>query len=308
MSEKILVLGAGGFVGRHLVRALVHDGRSVVAVSRRPADYGATPVEAIVATPREPSDLLPLLDHVRTVVHLASASSPGSSAGQPLHEIDDNLRPTLALLQAMQQRPDCGLLYVSSGGTLYGDTPGAAANEYSPLHPKSYHGAGKAAAEQFVGAWCSQYDTSATILRPSNVYGPGQSERIGFGIIPCAMGKMLRRETLTVLGDGSAERDYLYIDDFIALCMRVLASRMPRGACALNAASGIDTSLNTLFDTLELATGMQLLRTHAPARAVDVARIALDPSLARRIHGWSATTSLTEGLQRTWSWFNTIRH
>ena len=308
MLEKILVFGAGGFIGQHLVRALVRNGQPVIAVSRHPVDYGKIPVEAIVAPLREPSDFLPILKHVRAVVHLASASTPGSSAGQPLKELDDNLRPTLALLQALQNHPDCELLYVSSGGTLYGDTPAAAANEHTPVHPKSYHGAGKAACEHFIGAWSGQYAASATILRPSNVYGPGQVERVGFGIIPCAMGKMLRQETLTVWGDGSAERDYLYIDDFIALCLRILASRMPGRVCAMNAASGIDTSLNTLFDTLELATGLPLLRTHASGRAVDVARIALDPVLAQRIHGWSASTSLIEGLQRTWAWFNTTQH
>ena len=308
MPETIVVLGAGGFIGQHLVRALALGGQPVVAVGRHRVDSGLPHVEHVALALREPSDFLPLLANARAVVHLASASTPGSTAGQPLAELENNLRPTLALLQALQSHPDCELLYISSGGTLYGDTPDAAAHELYPARPKSYYGAGKAAAEDFIDAWCNQYAAAATILRPSNVYGPGQTERRGFGIIPCAMGRMLRQETLTVWGDGSAERDYLYIDDFVALCTTILATRMAGGAHALNAASGIDTSLNTLFDQLEAATGRRLLRTYSPYRSVDIARIALDPALALRTHGWSAATPLLEGVQRTWAWFSTIQH
>jgi len=307
VAEHVLVLGAGGFIGQHLLAALAKNGQAVIAVGRRPFPVVAECIEPVVADLREPADFLPLLARARAVVHLASLSTPGSSAGRPLAELDGNLRPTLALLEALQQHPLCHLLYVSSGGTLYGDTHGAPATERDRAWPKSYYGAGKAAAENFIAAWCSQCASSATIVRPSNVYGPGQTGHHGFAIIPHAMGRMLRDESLTIWGDGSAERDYLYIDDFVDLCLRILAAPRPGSTLALNAASGIDTRLNALLDQLELAAGRPLQRSYAPGRSVDVARIALDPALAQRLLGWTASTSLQEGLRRTWAWFSTTR-
>lgn len=305
MDDRVLVLGAGGFIGQALVRALAQHGKSVIAVSRRPIHFAQSNVEQVTAEFREPEDFLPLLTRSQTVVHLASRSTPGSSAGQPLSELEENLRPTLALLQALQTRPTCSLLYVSSAGSLYGGALPAAATEYAIAHPKSYHGAGKAAAEYFINAWCNQYSGAATVLRPSNVYGPGQPERFGFGIVPGAFGKLLRQENLTVWGNGSAIRDYLYIDDFIDLCVLILDTPMPTGFRVFNAASGMGVDLNTLFEKIEAVSGRRLLRTHDHSRSVDFASTAIDCTLVKQTYGWAAETGLNEGLEQTWAWFNT---
>ena len=305
MTDAVLVLGAGGFVGTHVVRALARRGREVVAASRSPFQADAS-VERHVGELREPGDYLPLLRRSRAVIHLASASTPGSSAAQPVRELEDNLRPLLALLQAMQECPAVPLIYVSSGGTLYSGEHGHAAEEAAPVSPRSYHGAGKIAAEHFIAAWCNQFAGGATILRPSNLYGPGQPERTGFGIVPAAMGKILRGETLHVWGDGSAERDYLYVDDFVRLCMAVLDGERQPGARLLNACSGTSISLNTLLDEIEHVSGRSLARTYDASRAVDVPRVTMRASLAHRSHGWSPEMPLREGLERTWQWFSTL--
>jgi UDP-glucose 4-epimerase len=307
MTDAVLVLGAGGFVGRHVVRALAGRGQRVIAVGRTPFEADALS-ETHVGEFREPSDYLPLLRRSRAVVHLASASTPGSSAAQPLRELDENLRPMLALLQAMQEFPTIPLIYVSSGGTLYSGQHGSAADESAPVAPRSYHGAGKIATEHFIAAWCAQFSAGAVILRPSNLYGPGQPERAGFGIIPAAMGKILRNDTLHIWGDGSAERDYLYIDDFVRLCIEVLEGERPSGARVLNACSGASTSLNALLDEIERVTGRALARTYDPSRAVDVPRVAMSAAQAGRLYGWSPRTSLREGLELTWKWFSTSPH
>lgn len=307
MTDAVLVLGAGGFVGSHLVRALTGRGERVIAASRSPMSAGAR-VETHAGEFREPADYLPLLRRSRAVMHLASASTPGSSAAQPLRELDENLRPVLALLQAMQDFSAIPLIYVSSGGTLYGCPQGDAADESTPVVPRSYHGAGKVAAENFIAAWCAQFTASAVIVRPSNLYGPGQPERFGFGIVPAAMGKILRGETLHIWGNGSAERDYLYIDDFVRLCMLVLEGERRPGARVLNACSERSISLDGLLDEIERVTGRTLARTYDPSRAVDVPKVAMRASLARQIYGWSPRTSLQEGLERTWQWFSTFPH
>lgn len=304
MSDRILVLGAGGFIGKHLVRRLAQQGERVMAVSRRKIDFDLPNVETVIAELREPKDFAALVARSSAVAYLASTSTPGTSAGQPLNELVDNLQPLAALLQVLQNHVGVELLYLSSGGSLYPSTSDIAATEMASVQPRSYHGAGKIAAEYFISAWCSQYLGTATILRPSNVYGPGQHERAGFGIVPAALWKIRRHETLRVWGDGSAVRDYLYIDDLVQLIATILHQPMSAGAHVVNVCSGVGISLNELFDAMEAVTGKPLQRSYELGRALDASRITMDPSLAQREYGYSATTPLHEGLERTWAWLN----
>ncbi len=300
MAESIFVHGAGGFIGAHLLRALASRNFPVIAASRN-AFAAPANVKVHVGELRETEQFLPLVAASNIIVHLASTSTPASTAGDPLAELDANLHSTLSLLRALQARPDVHLVYVSSGGNLYPNQAGAV-TESLPTSPRSYHGAGKAAAEQFVIAWCAQYGARATILRPSNVYGPGQEERTGFAIVPTAMRCIIRDEPLTIWGDGSAERDYLYIDDFIALCLAVLDDTRSSACDILNAASGISTRLHDLLAGIEATSGRQLRREYAAPRTVDAKHINIDPGAAAIRYGWSAKVGLHDGLSRTWAW------
>jgi UDP-glucose 4-epimerase len=307
MGDHVLVVGAGGFVGRHLVQALSSRGEKVIAVSPQPVDHDAEGVESVDAKLVEPEQYARLLDRCRAVVHLASSSTPGSSAGRPVDEVQGNLLPLATLLQAMQPKPQIELLYLSSGGSLYESTSDDPATETAHIQPRSYHGAAKAAAEYFIRAWCQQYGGRATLLRPSNIYGPGQIERPGFGIVPTCFGRVVRGETLSVWGDGSAVRDFLYIDDFVSLCMTILAAPMSTGARTFNASSGIGVSLNELFRLIELVAGKPLLRSYELHRALDASHVVMAPGSARSHYGWTPVTPLAEGLRKTWDWFNTTR-
>jgi UDP-glucose 4-epimerase len=303
MPETVAVIGASGFVGQYLVRSLSGEGKHVLALSRAELPDSPPGVEQIVGAFDRPADFLPILRQSAVVVHAASASTPGSTAGRPLSELGLNLGPTLALIEALQETPDCRLVYLSSGGTLYGNTDGLAAIEESPLRPRSYHGAGKVAAEQFIRAWAAQFRGRAVILRPSNLYGPGQSLRRGFGIVPTAFDKILRNEPLTIWGDGQSVRDYLYIEDFIDLCLAVIASPMTPGVEVINAASGLGVSLDELLRTIEAVTGRTLARHYDPTRPVDLLRVTLDISNAGNRYGWQPATALTDGLAQAWQWY-----
>ncbi|HXD83627.1 MAG TPA: NAD-dependent epimerase/dehydratase family protein [Rudaea sp.] len=307
MADPVLVIGAGGFVGSRLTQALTTRGERVIAVCRHtPRVFGAG-VETHINSGHESADYLPLLARCRAVVHVASASTPGSSAGRPLQELDENLRPTLALLQALQDRPATPLLYVSSGGSLYDPESGTDADESTMVAPRSYHGAGKIAVEHFIAAWCAQFHAGATILRPSNLYGPEQTERAGFGIIPAAYGKLMRGEILRVWGDGSAQRDYLYVEDFVRLCLMVIDAKAAPAARVLNACSGKSIALNALFGMIEKAAGRTLRREYDATRAVDMRRVEMRAERARALYGWAPQVGLEEGLARTWAWFSTTQ-
>lgn len=308
MVEPILLIGAGGFVGQNMLDAFARRGESVIAIGRSAFEAGTGPVEVHVRALREVADLAPLLARARAVVHVASASTPGSSAGKPVQELEENVLPTVALLEALQAYPQLPLIYVSSGGTLYSRAGDVASDELAAVYSRSYHGAGKIAAEHFIEAWCNQFAGAAVVLRPSNLYGPGQRERSGFGIVPAAFGKLIRGETLHVWGDGSAERDYLYIDDFTRLVLAVLDAPPAPGFRVFNACSGTSIELNTLFTLIERATGRALLRRYDATRTIDAPSVRMRATRAKETFGWFPEVGLPEGLERAWLWFNTFPH
>jgi len=158
---KVAILGAAGFLGRCLSESMASAGIEVVAATRRPAAFGHAGIRNVVAPYADKDDFLPLLRDGAAVVHVASISTPGSSAAHP--QLDGNLRTTLGLLEALQEFPGNRLVYISSGGTLYGDG-NRAMPEDAPLRPRSYHAAGKIAAESFIRAWASQYPGTAIVL------------------------------------------------------------------------------------------------------------------------------------------------
>lgn len=301
MSRAVLILGAAGFIGRHLVSRFAGAGHPVIAAVRRPATFDDPSVRVAVAAFDQHAHFLPLLAESPLVIHAASSTTPGASAAQP--QIEGNLRTTLALIEALQDTPDARLIYFSSGGTLYGarDTP---AVETDPILPRSYHGAGKAAAEHFIHAWAEQYGGSAVILRPSNVYGPGQLPKTGFGVIPTAFSAILESRPFTIWGDGRTERDFIHIADIVDLVDAVGRAVVGTGVCAYNAASGNAINLNALLAMIEATTGRSLQRHWQPARGVDVPKISLEITRAKASFGWQPRVTLEEGLADTWQWIS----
>jgi UDP-glucose 4-epimerase len=305
MCDAIIVFGANGFVGRHLTRTLAESGVRVIALVGALPPNPIASVEYGIGAFDTPDAFAPWLSQARLIIHAASRSTPGHSAGKPLFELNANLTPILALLDALQSAPPCDLLYLSSGGTLYGDTSKHPADEIDTIRPKSYYGAGKAAAEHFIHAYAMQFNRAATIVRPSNLYGPGQTLRSGFGVIPTAFDRIQSQVPLSIWGDGFAVRDYLYIDDFIKLCLAIIDQPMPMGSRVFNAASGEGVSLNRLIETIQCITGQTVRTQHDHSRTVDMARVVLNPQAAASQYGWMPETPLAAGLANTWAWWQT---
>ena len=306
MNTSVLVVGATGFLGTAICQGLVEQGKSVIAVGskRKPEVPGVE--SSLRWASQGPSDTRALMENIHSVIYLASASTPGSSAGKPMLEVNENLAPLAALLEAMGHASDKKLIYFSSAGALYGTPRDGIATELHLPQPRSYHGAAKVAAEHFIQAWTLQTGSKATILRPSNVYGPGQIAKSGFGIIPAALGCILRGEPLTIWGNGEAVRDYLFIDDMVSLTLTALDSDEYRGARTINAASGRGVSINELLNLLERTTGRPLVRAYSTGRPVDMDRVLVGVKHAEAVLGWQPGMSLEKGLERTWNWFASI--
>ncbi len=304
-GEGFLLLGAGGFVGRSLAARLHSLEKEVYCIYRSASSLRPNSLENVyVASLDNTAVLKELLPRCRLVFHLASDTTPGVSALQPAFEATTNLLPSLRLLEVLQDFKDVTLVYVSTGGAIYGDVSGEHATEDMHLSPISYYGAGKAACEKFIQAYTKQTGNRAIILRPSNFYGPGQSYRPGFGIIPTILHHMLARKELEIWGGGETVRDYLYINDFVDCCLKIIENHADnKGTSIYNVGSGTGIRLNELCDMLEAISGIRIKKNFRSARSVDVHKIALDSSKIGLDYAWQAKTDLYQGLKNTCHWF-----
>lgn len=298
-SKKILLVGGGGFIGAALARSLVDQGWNVQILARHPVSADLADMQAHVGDMADPGVLARLLPGCGTVVHLASVTTPGSSAHAPTREAD-NLLPTLALIEALQEWPETRLIYFSSGGTLYGNPAQLPVSENAPLQPRSYHGAAKAAQEMFLEVLraCGR---PVTVLRPANAYGPGQELQAGFGLVRTVLERLRCGQPIEVWGDGSAMRDYLFIEDLVTAC--TLLIDRPADSSTYNVGSGIGVSVSELIRLAGEATRVQPKVIYHPARQADVSRVVLDTSRIQAL-GWLPTVPLDSGLRLTWQWLS----
>ena len=308
MDKETLLIGGTGFVGQALAPRLVKAGHKVHLVARRPVPLVFDGKAVLHTSPLDNAKLLhTLLPECRTVFYLASDSTPGTSASEPMWESELNLGPALRFLDILQKYDQVHLIFISSGGTVYGNPRSLPVGEDHPLSPLSYHGAGKIAMESFLQAYCRQFGRSVTVLRPSNFYGPGQPYRTGFGIVRGILEHLRRDLPVEIWGDGENVRDFLYIEDFVDACMKLAEKDREKGAVdVFNVGYGRGFSINELCRLVESATGRRVRREHRAGRAIDVRSIVLDYSKLHRATGWAPATDLETGLARTWEWLKTL--
>jgi UDP-glucose 4-epimerase len=308
MDRETLLIGGTGFVGQALAPRLIRAGHRVHLVARRPAPMGLEGKALLHTSPLDNAKLLhTLLPGCQTVFYLASDSTPGTSASEPLWEAELNLTPALRFLDILQKYDHVHLIFISSGGTVYGNPRYLPVDEDHPLSPLSYHGAGKIATEAFLQAYCRQYGRNVTILRPSNFYGPGQPYRKGFGIVRGIFEHLRRDLPVEIWGDGENVRDFIYIEDFADACIRLSEMRPKSSSIDIfNVGYGTGVSINRLCGLIESATGRQIQKEYRTGRAVDVRSVVLNCSRLHQYTGWKSTTDLETGLTRTWEWLKAL--
>lgn len=300
-----VIIGGSGFIGQQLTRHLVGLQHQVTTISRspmRPLGPGHSHRDVTLDDRRALAELLGDADFL---FHLASDTTPGSSRLQPGLEVANNLLPLAGLLDSLQESPGPALVYISSGGAVY-DSSGANGcfTESSPTLPASYYGAGKLAAEAFIKAYHEQTGHPVVILRPANIFGPGQIPKKHFGIVPTLCECLHRGRAFTIWGDGSTVRDYLYLSDFLDLCQRITRYDWPRDSLEiLNVGTGKGHSILEVCKALETVSGKKLELDYQASRGVDIPAVRLDPARASSLLGWRSETSLEDGLARTWQWF-----
>lgn len=300
---KILVLGAGGFLGRLVSARLAADGHELICqVRTHSASTAKTNVRYVQATLDDNQALAEHASDADYILHFAWDTTPGTSKGQPAVEAVNNLLPTFRLLEQLQTLSSCPLVFVSSGGAVYDDTLESKVTESSPLHPKSYYGAGKLSVEMFLHAYSEQTGHPVVIVRPSNVYGPGQQVKRQFAIVPTLMQAVRDGSTFKIWGSGEATRDFLYAHDFAEFFVQLIKQQQ-RGIRIYNVAAQDSCSINDLCSLVQEVSGKPLLLEHVEERGVDLRSVDFDCSRAKTALDWQATTALLDGLTDTWEWF-----
>ena len=298
---NILVLGGTGFIGSHLVDALLTDGEQVRVLSRNPEPYRAPlpQVDYRFGDFLDASLLEKSLEGIDVVIHALSSTVPSTSNKNPREDIRTNLESTVGLLDAMVKQGIPRVIFLSSGGTVYGNTAGSPIPENAPLHPLSSYGIVKMAIEQYLLFYEHQSGLRPLIFRPSNIYGPRHGHIGVQGIISTFLAAMKREDPLNVWGDGSIVRDYLYIDDFVDVCMRALKSRETG---IFNVGAGVGFSIRDIIACVTKVVGTMPLVEFNPGRPFDIASVILDISKAKKVFNWSPVVGLEEGIRRTWDW------
>jgi UDP-glucose 4-epimerase len=296
--DGVLLLGGSGFIGSALTKKFSAAGRKVYVIVPGTPQV-ASKAHYLQGRLDNPTLLAQTLPLCSTVIHVASATNPGSSANHPTHELD-NLVPSLRLLETLQTYPQTHLIFFSSGGTLYGNPQRLPVHEDDPAAPLSYHGAGKLAMEAMLHAFRAR-GQAVTILRPSNAYGPAQALKNGFGLIRTMLEHVRSGTPLAVWGDGENVRDFIYIDDIVEACARLLA--LPHDNGTYNLGSGQGHTINEVRGIIEQVTGTRLRTIYHPARGVDVKSVVLDTSRLEARLLWKPETSLDKGIRQMWDWF-----
>jgi UDP-glucose 4-epimerase len=297
---RILVTGGAGFIGSHLVDALLARGDEVTLVDHLRRSLRPWVGEALrqgaqlhAADVRDLGSVRDAFAAARpeVVMHLAAQVDVRRSVADPAYDAQVNVAGTVSVLEAARSVAARRILFASTAAA-YGDPERIPTPEDDPIAPLSPYGTSKAAAEWYLRQYARLHGLSTLSLRMSNVYGPRQDPRGEAGVVAIFAGASTAGERVTVFGDGLQTRDYIYVGDVVRAW---IAAAESDASGALNVATGAEVSLLRLVDEIGVPHDL------APARAGEVARSCLDPSRAERLLGWRASVSFTDGVRRTLS-------
>lgn len=302
---RILVIGGNGFIGSHLVDALILDGHKVRVFDRAAEKY-RSPLEGVeyqLASFSETAALSEALEGVDIVYHLVSTTVPATSNRDPVADIESNLINTVKLLQLMQQQGVKRIIFLSSGGTVYGIPNTPVVSEDHALHPICSYGIVKVAIENYMHMFQQLYGIDYLCLRVSNPYGPRQGHLGVQGVIGTFLGKIKEGAEIQIWGDGSVIRDYIYVTDLAALCAK--AANFSQSGI-FNVGSGVGTSLLEIVEVLSELNHTAITPQFLPQRSYDVPKIVLNIDKAKDAFGWSPSVNLNQGMGMTWRWLQSL--
>lgn len=300
------ILGANGFIGRHLARELVRTGYDVVCFARQfPLDFQEEFQKRARLQFIELSDTLNAYTKIKGIDHivqLINTTNPSLGNSMVVADIKENVVPQVSFIQSCIEAGVKSFTFLSSGGTVYGVPLTVPIDEDHPCRPLNSYGMTKLVTEQYLHMLCTTSMMRFNILRVANPFGPGQLGIGGQGLIATVLQKHAKGEPLTIFGDGSSQRDYIYIEDTIAAI--VSAVEVGGTNSVINIGSGEGRSILDVISTIESCISLPIERVHVRSRSTDTSINVLDVKKAKRLLGWEPQFTFREGISKTVAHFS----
>jgi UDP-glucose 4-epimerase len=305
-NSKALLIGGNGFIGSHLTDELLAAGYCVRSLDCFPERFRAPlpDVEYMIGSFTDRELVARAAAGCDVLVHLAHSTVPSASLTHPEQEITDSIGAFVDVLNTLREKP-IKVVYFSSGGAVYGNAQTLPTPEDAPLNPVSPYGVAKLAMEKYLQMFRHLYGTEYLIIRPSNPYGPRQNFAGAQGVIPIFMNRILQGIPLTVWGDGSAEKDYIYVSDLAKAVVALMQSGFSNQP--FNVASGVGITLNKLISVIESVVGKTVDVQYELGHRQDVSRMVLCGQRLEGQIGRKPRIELEAGLRLTAEWIRDQR-
>lgn len=302
---KCMVLGGGGFLGSNLCDSLLTSGYSVRIFDRpnlrRFRKFSAEEdVEWVEGDFANIEDVSHAVSGCDVIYHLVSTTLPQSSNDNPVYDVETNLVGTLNLLTHAHNEKIKKIIFISSGGTVYGVPENIPIKENHPSNPLCSYGITKLAIEKYLHLFYTLYGLDYCILRLANPFGERQRLTGAQGAVAVFLDKASRGQSIEIWGDGSVVRDYIYVCD--AIDAMVKAINYCGRERIFNVGSGKGHSLNDILDEIESLIGRPVERKYMQGRPLDVPVNVLDIEQAKRCLQWQPISTFRQGLERTLEW------
>lgn len=302
---KIVIFGGGGFIGSTIADRLLLDDHELRIFERpRVAPYRkfveSERVEWAAGDLSNTHDVNDAIRGVDIVMHLVSTTLPKNSNDDPIYDVQSNVVPTLQMLNAMVAHNVRKIVFISSGGTVYGNPMYLPIDEKHPTDPLVSYGITKLAIEKYLQMYSHLYGIRGITLRVANPYGERQRIETAQGAVGVFLHHALKGIPIEIWGDGSVMRDYIHVSDVAEAFVRALEYTGSKSV--FNISSGSGTSLNELIVLLEKVLGKSIERRYLLARPFDVPVSVLSNALAREELQWAPSISMHGGITRTVEW------
>lgn len=306
-EKNVLILGGCGFVGSHLAERFLQQGVGVTIFDRpnikRPENLaGNASIRWFEGEFVNHEELAEAIVPGQTLLHLVSTTLPKSSNDNPVYDVESNVIGTLRLLELMRHKGAGRIVFVSSGGTVYGIPKFTPIPEGAETDPLCSYGIAKLAIEKYLHLYRTLHGIDYVALRLANPYGERQRVSAAQGVVAVFLDRIKHGKPIEIWGDGEVVRDYIYISDAVdAISMCALNDEI---SGVFNIGAGKGYSLNQLIECMKKVTGKDVQVNYLPGRPFDVPVSILDINKAADAFGWEPGTSLENGLNRTWEWLN----
>ncbi|ESA33020.1 nad-dependent epimerase dehydratase [Leptolyngbya sp. Heron Island J] len=300
-NVRCLVVGAGGFIGTALCETLQTYGAQVYGFGREPRFPSVfEDINFIKGDFLAPSCLKEATKNIDVVFHLISTTLPASSNKRKLFDVESNLLGTIKLLECCLDNDVKKVVFISSGGTVYGSCNASSIDESQPTNPICSYGIVKLAIEKYLSLFHHLHGLDYAVLRVSNPFGPFQIAQNNQGIIATIFSRAITNQPFTVWGDGTIIRDYIYIYDVVDAMVR---AALYSGSYQLfNVGSNLGRSILNLIQEIQLITDKNIDIHFEAGRSVDIPRNVLANDLICQELGWLPAVDFSDGLQKTYDW------